>query len=42
MSRQDYDNAVATLEQDEADVASGEAAVRAAEINLAYTRVSNT
>jgi membrane fusion protein (multidrug efflux system) len=39
VSRQDYDNAVATREQDEADVASGEAAVRAAEINLAYTRV---
>ena len=39
VSRQDYDNAVATLEQDEADVASGEAAVRAAEINLAYTKV---
>jgi membrane fusion protein (multidrug efflux system) len=39
VSRQDYDNAVATLEQDEADVASGQAAVRAAEINLAYTRV---
>jgi membrane fusion protein, multidrug efflux system len=39
VSRQDYDNAVATLQQDEADVASGEAAVRTAEINLAYTRV---
>jgi membrane fusion protein (multidrug efflux system) len=39
VSRQDYDNAVATFEQDEADVASGAAAVRAAEINLAYTRV---
>jgi membrane fusion protein, multidrug efflux system len=39
VSRQDYDNAVATLKQDEADVASGEAAVRAAEINLAYTKV---
>jgi len=39
VSRQDYDNAVATFEQDEADVASGEAAVHAAEINLAYTRV---
>jgi membrane fusion protein (multidrug efflux system) len=39
VSRQDYDNAVATFEQDEADVASGEAAVRSAEINLAYTRV---
>ena len=39
VSRQDYDNAVATLQQDEADVASGKAAVRAAEINLAYTKV---
>lgn len=39
VSRQDYDNAVATLGQDEADVASGEAGVRAAEINLAYTKV---
>jgi membrane fusion protein, multidrug efflux system len=39
VSRQDYDNAVATLEQDEADVASGQAAVRAAEINLSYTKV---
>jgi membrane fusion protein, multidrug efflux system len=39
VSRQDYDNALATLQQDEADVASGEAAVRAAAINLAYTKV---
>ena len=39
VSRQDYDNAVATLGQVDADVASGEAAVRAAEINLAYTKV---
>jgi len=39
VSRQDYDNAVATLLQDEADVTSGQAAVRAAEINLAYTKV---
>jgi membrane fusion protein, multidrug efflux system len=39
VSRQDYDNAVATLLQDQADVASGEAAVRAAEINLAYTKM---
>jgi membrane fusion protein, multidrug efflux system len=39
VSRQDYDNAVAILLQDRADVASGEAAVRAAEINLAYTKV---
>jgi membrane fusion protein (multidrug efflux system) len=39
VSRQDYDNAVATLQQDEADVSSGQAAVHAAEINLAYTKV---
>jgi membrane fusion protein (multidrug efflux system) len=39
VSRQDYDNSVATLTQDEADVASGEAAVRTAAINLAYTKV---
>ena len=39
VSRQDYDNAVATLLQDEADVTSGQAAVRAAEISLAYTKV---
>jgi membrane fusion protein, multidrug efflux system len=39
VSRQDYDNAVATLGQDEADVASAAAGVRAAEINLAYTKV---
>jgi membrane fusion protein (multidrug efflux system) len=39
VSRQDFDNAVATLQQDQADVASGEAAVRSAEINLAYTKV---
>jgi len=39
VSRQDYDNAVATLQQAQADVASGEAAVRTAAINLAYTKV---
>ena len=39
VSRQDYDNAVATLLQDEADVASGDATARTAEINLAYTKV---
>jgi len=39
VSRQDYDNAMATLQQDEADVSSGQAAVHAAEINLAYTKV---
>jgi membrane fusion protein, multidrug efflux system len=39
VSREDYDNTFATLQQDQADVASGEAAVRTAEINLAYTKV---
>src|ERR1700693_6212291 len=39
VSRQDYDNALATLQQDEADVASSEAAVQAGAINLAYTKV---
>jgi membrane fusion protein (multidrug efflux system) len=39
VSRQDYDNALAKLQQDEADVASAEAAVRTATINLAYTKV---
>jgi membrane fusion protein (multidrug efflux system) len=39
VSRQDLDNAVATAGQAEADVASGLAGVRTAEINLAYTRV---
>src|SRR5258708_10057803 len=38
VSRQDYDNAVATLKQDEADVASGEAAGRTAERKLASTK----
>jgi membrane fusion protein (multidrug efflux system) len=39
VSRQDLDNAVGTLEQNEADVASARAAIQTAEINLAYTRV---
>jgi membrane fusion protein (multidrug efflux system) len=39
VSRQDYDNAVATLQQDQADVASAAATVRSAAINLAYTKV---
>jgi membrane fusion protein (multidrug efflux system) len=39
VSRQDYDNAVATLQQAQADVGSGQAAVRTAAINLAYTKV---
>ncbi|MGA7540483.1 MAG: efflux RND transporter periplasmic adaptor subunit [Steroidobacteraceae bacterium] len=39
VSRQDYDNEVATLEEDEANVAAARATVRTAMINLAYTRV---
>ena len=39
VSRQDYDNAVATLQQAQADVGSGEAAVHTAAINLAYTKM---
>jgi membrane fusion protein (multidrug efflux system) len=39
VSRQDYDNAAARLQQDEADAAAAEAAVRTATINLAYTKV---
>jgi membrane fusion protein, multidrug efflux system len=39
VSRQDLDNAVARLQQDEADVTAAEAAVRTATINLAYTKV---
>ncbi|MDB5955850.1 efflux RND transporter periplasmic adaptor subunit [Ramlibacter sp.] len=39
VSKQDYDNAVAARAQAEADVATGQAAVRAAQINLDYTTV---
>lgn len=39
VSHQDLDNAVATLSQNEADVASAAAAVKTAEINLAFTKV---
>ncbi len=39
VSRQDLDNAIGTLQQYEADVASAEAAIKTAEINLAYTKV---
>jgi membrane fusion protein, multidrug efflux system len=39
VSRQDLDNAVGTLEQNQADVASAQAAIKTAEINLAYTKV---
>jgi membrane fusion protein (multidrug efflux system) len=39
VSKQDLDNAVATLGQDQANIGSGEAAVQTASINLAYTRM---
>lgn len=39
VSKQDLDNAVATLGQDQANIASGEASVQTAAINLAYTRM---
>jgi membrane fusion protein (multidrug efflux system) len=39
VSRQDLDNAVGTLEQNQADIASAQAAIKTAEINLAYTKV---
>ncbi len=41
VSRQDLDNAVAALQQGQADVASGQAAVKTAAINLAYTKVTS-
>ena len=40
VSRQDYDDALASLKQAEADVAATKAAVETARINLAYTRVT--
>ncbi|WPB59199.1 efflux RND transporter periplasmic adaptor subunit [Xylophilus sp. GOD-11R] len=41
VSKQNYDNALATQGQAAADVASGQAAVRTAEINLGYTDVKS-
>jgi membrane fusion protein (multidrug efflux system) len=40
ISKLDLDNAVGTLQQNQADVASAQAAVQTANINLAYTRVT--
>src|SRR5215210_7540375 len=40
VSRQVYDEAVATLGQNEADVIAGRAAVQTAELNLGYTKVN--
>lgn len=39
VSREDLDNAVGTLQQNQADVASAQAAIKTAGINLAYTKV---
>ena len=39
VSRQDLDNAIGTAQQAVADVASGQASVKTAQINLAYTKV---
>jgi membrane fusion protein (multidrug efflux system) len=39
VSRQDLDNAIGTLQQYQADIASAGAAIKTAEINLAYTKV---
>lgn len=39
ISRQDYDDALATLKQTEADVMLGKAAVETAQINLSYTTI---
>ncbi|WP_432722240.1 efflux RND transporter periplasmic adaptor subunit [Jeongeupia wiesaeckerbachi] len=41
VSKQEYDDAYATLKQSEADVAAGRAAVETARINLAYTKVTS-
>jgi membrane fusion protein (multidrug efflux system) len=39
ISRQDLDNAIGTMQQNEADIASAQAAIKTAAINLAYTKV---
>ena len=41
ISRQEYDNAVATAKQADAAIAAARAAVQSAEINLGYTRVES-
>jgi membrane fusion protein (multidrug efflux system) len=40
ISRQDYDDAISSLGQDEADVTAAKANVESSRINLAYTRVA--
>jgi membrane fusion protein (multidrug efflux system) len=39
VSHQDLDNAVATLKQNQADVASAQAAIKTAQVNLSYTKI---
>jgi len=41
VSKQDYDNAAIAVKQSEADLASARAAVRTAELNLGYTKVTS-
>ncbi len=41
ISQQDYEDALASQRMDEADVQSGQAAVKTARINLAYTKVTS-
>lgn len=41
ISRQDLDNAVGTLGQNQADIASAQAAIKTATINLQYTKVAS-
>lgn len=41
ISKQDYDNAVSTLQQADAAVVAAKAAVETARINLAYTKVTS-
>ena len=41
ISRQDLDNAVGTLGENQADIASAQAAIKSASINLAYTKVTS-
>ncbi|MEA9390825.1 efflux RND transporter periplasmic adaptor subunit [Acerihabitans sp. TG2] len=41
VSKQDYDSAVATLQQDDASVVAAKATLESARINLAYTRVTS-
>lgn len=41
ISKQDYDNAVATMQQDDAAVIAAKATLESARINLAYTKVTS-